>query len=468
VSESVQEEAAPGLASGDEFLPDAQHQLQAELPSNFRVIMAPWRHVFRPARAAEMLLQAHSLQILMTAIIGFLITYLASVIALSADFIVRIDWKTGQLLDGLSQLRDSITMVAFTEGWDYIVTLAVSLLTAWFALTFIQLPMLHAGGGFLSNIDRAARTVLATMGSILVLLVTVAISVAVDELITPKSYVFSGFAWWWVIVNNLMVALVMLGIVFVLFMSDRSARAVYRSLPVAELPLLCESCNYDFTYLPESGICPECGTNTAISTDPSTSRWGIEWEDRPILENWISAIGKCLFKRSKFYARLQMRTDDAAAWRFTRVMYFVLAVMNASYIAFAAVAIQNESIIDLLGTFPLAFMLTLIAAWIWHRGVGMMTMLSTLVRKDAAEFPRIRKIWLYESSATLLVWLVQIVIITTLTYQDGALGELILKAFPSVGIAIIPLFLLGELGLCFVACSLRYRKAIQQTRWSNF
>jgi len=468
VSERVPEQAASGLASDDESSPDSQQHVKAEGPSNFRVIMAPWRYIFWPERAAEVILRAHSIQLLMTAIIGFLLIYLASIIALSADFIIRIDWSTGSIIDGLGQVRDSIAIVGFNEGWDYIATLAVSLLTAWFALTCIQLPMLHVGGSLLPNIDRAARTVLAAMGSIFVLIVTVAISVAVDELISPKSYTFFGFAWWWMIVKNLMVAFVMLGISFVLFMSDRSARAVFRSLPDADLPLLCESCSYDFTYLPESGICPECGTYTAVSTDPTTSRWGIEWENRPTLENWISAIRQCLFRRSEFYTRLQMQSDDAAAWRFTRVMYFVIAVLNASYIAFAAVAFQNESIVDLLGTFPLAFMITVIAAWIWHRGVGVMTMLSTLVRKDAAEFPRVRKIWLYESSATLFVWLVQIAIITALTYKDGALGEMILKAVPSVGIVIIPLLLLGELGLCFVACSLRYRKAIHQTRWSNF
>lgn len=458
-------EEIPQTPIGPLALPLKTGDDAAQRVTLLQVVLAPWRFMFRPATATKVMLRGSALSILIASIVGCMVLYCVAFSWVIIDMMIVTEWTFSERQIKVKDFVEVLTEISYFYAAEIFAVVAISLIGAWFAISLFQLPMVHTRGKSFNSFDRSARSALAATGSVFVFFLIITGIVAVENVRWGYGYGGSILA---PLPDWLMPLLGMFGFFYVLFMSDQAARGAREPIPNEDVILTCEKCSYDLVHLPESGRCPECGAATAIATDASYSRSGVMWEVEPKLRNWLSTCRSCVLNPSRFYERLQMQTDDAAGWRFVRLNYALVALINAIAVAAINIIFENESLSEGASIFFVVFVATAIGAWLWHRTVGLLALASVFFRNQAPDFFRVRKIWLYESAMVWPVWAFQIWL-ALMMYANRELIEYVSTIYNSrYLVAIFPMFVLGELLLFLGICGLRYSTAVNITRWSNF
>jgi|GEM_PF-1976227 len=432
------------------------------------VVLAPWRHIFSPARAAVVMVRGSSLSILAASAFATVVLYVAALSWDVVDRVLETVWVGSEPSVVINDISDVLMGYSEAELIEILGALVISLVMAWIALTLVQIPLIHSRRKGWDSFDRAARAILACSGSLLIFFLIIAVIITIENWTWSIRWEDYSRTFWGVVLDFCLPVLGMSGAVYVVWTTDQAARAVCPPTPTDDVIRHCESCSYDLAHVPESGRCPECGGATVVSIDPTHTRSGIEWETSPTARSWIATVRECIFRPTAFYQRLQMQTDDSLAWRFARLNHLFVGIANALVISATLTLFEYERLSTIVTTLIAGSLMTTMAAYAWHRGIGALAFMSTIFRNVAPDFFRVRKVWLYESAMVWPVWAVQMFVAFLFYLGDGFLVEWLFNFNPNYARVLLPTFILGEIGLMLGICGWRYGMAVKLTRWSNF
>jgi hypothetical protein len=101
-----------------------------------------------------------------------------------------------------------------------------------------------------------------------------------------------------------------------------------------ETDILCENCGYTLNGLPDSGKCPECGSEIELSVSHRL-RTPPLWEaaDRPIWDRFFSTSARIIFRPKQFYRNMTSRGQIKPAIHFARI-HLVVSAFILSYAAY--------------------------------------------------------------------------------------------------------------------------------------
>ena len=81
--------------------------------------------------------------------------------------------------------------------------------------------------------------------------------------------------------------------------------------------LLCENCGYSILSLPETGACPECGRNRALSLPQA--RVGTPWQKRPGVASWFQTAFLVVTSPRQYFDSLQIHQRGGRALLMTNL-----------------------------------------------------------------------------------------------------------------------------------------------------
>src|SRR6266508_2135759 len=90
-----------------------------------------------------------------------------------------------------------------------------------------------------------------------------------------------------------------------------------------ESALLCESCGYTLSGLPDSSACPECGMPIAESSP--LLRYPSEWEQKPGIVSFVRTSWEVLFRPKRFFRSLATRGSLNLPRRFAWIHWAIAA-----------------------------------------------------------------------------------------------------------------------------------------------
>jgi len=245
------------------------------------VVLAPWRHIFSPARAAVVMVRGSSLSILAASAFATVVLYVAALSWDVVDRVLETVWVGSEPSVVINDISDVLMGYSEAELIEILGALVISLVMAWIALTLVQIPLIHSRRKGWDSFDRAARAILACSGSLLIFFLIIAVIITIENWTWSIRWEDYSRTFWGVVLDFCLPVLGMSGAVYVVWTTDQAARAVCPPTPTDDVIRHCESCSYDLAHVPESGRCPECGGATVVSIDPTHTRSGIEWETSP-------------------------------------------------------------------------------------------------------------------------------------------------------------------------------------------
>lgn len=358
-----------------------------------------------------------------------------------------------------------VTLMIF--GMTCLWTIIATIVFAWIAL-----PMIHRSGSALRSFGRSFRIAMGIVGpaSVIVFAMSLSFSLFINEDESrwggPGPSISSLVLDIWLGGNIIAcwLAVALLGA-----WMRRAAIGARPTTALPDTPITCEACGYDLTHLPESGRCTECGTDTSISIDPAVRRVGIEWEREPTASAWLAAIVELLANPKSFYQKLRMRDGEASGFTFAFVNYVAIGLASmGSTIGMFLKEEPHINLIEWLGVLTFGSVFPAVGAWFIHVVIGALVATLVLFRTQARPFAFISKIWQYESA---YLWVILIVAHgfawSFLLFEDWFSDLLRVISGGSVWFFVEPLLVLASIVVLLVGWMIRYRRAVDTTRWAN-
>jgi hypothetical protein len=351
--------------------------------------------------------------------------------------------------------------IGVAEGIIFFVTMALIVLSLFVA--WLQLAYVHQGESTREAFKRSVAAVVSCMGWLfsLTLLLGWMILASLFMLFAPEE--LAAFC-------AIVTAQVFL--VYRVVTACESARGPSRT---ANIDPRCEWCGYNLTHVPETGKCPECGTDVALSLRSDLRRSGVAWEREEGPDHWLPTTLQVLKEPTRFYQSLHVRGDERRGRQFVRPHYVLIGVGAFFWLLLFLLAEDEpgseESGLILAFSILLAG-LAVLAGWGVHRLVGALAFTVCLIRNSLPEPERARRVMAYETAYLWVFCLYNGLLFTSFFLWEAWMSDLVSGSpgsFP--GPLILPLevvaVLLGNLTLALL-WFWRYVIAFRAVRWSNF
>ena len=441
-------------------------------PSFLDVLVAPWRHLFRPDRAAGVVVFARrrdfvvAYALWLVLVSGVLIglqlwdatVEWMSIKRLDLEYHTPLevwrDWHDGKLWGwGRAEATLSLTVLLATvaiAGWAWLHLILVWRVgSVWHAYRTTFRAVSSVGG--------LPSLVLATCGAAIVLARR---SIYFSNLFGPDlefKLLILAAGTLWVTVGWLNRAVGGLG-----------------SQPVQlDLPPRCEGCGYDLTHRPDDDRCPECGRPASASLTWGRLRRPSPWVQSPSPRTWLATTWTCLVHPTVFYRALALRGPGYSERHFAAWTYGLIAaggfawgwaaiglmVLRAGPWPGAAAALLVLSAATLLGT---------LGCWFGHRLIASVVLTFWVARRAVPDGRWAAKVMTYESVFLWVFCAFWAAMLTSFALWEDWVGQVVFRrrtwlAFP------VELWttLLGTVALAGVWLW-RYHIAWRAIRWSNF
>ncbi len=421
-------------------------------------VIAPWRHLFRQGRAANIIAQSG----LKGAVISSLFNWFVASCMLEIFFLAPIlfNWQW-----------------ADTYGWPIenwhlaIIPIPVLIGGSAFVLVLIlaQLPLVYVTKEFRSSTFRAWSSIIACEAGlclfVALILCFVHLWAYLDDIAVYNPQLRDDCE----VIQLGGISILIMTLCWVFASLDRVGRVLLAATEKPINSVHCEACGYNLDSIALTGRCPECGADAAISLDDQCCRTGVAWEATLALYEFPLTNLQLVFRPSGFYRKLRMRADITAALSFASLNYFfagvacsVVPIVLVRMTTLHLSAWQEAVRILLVGV------VGLILFWIYHRLIGAVAGIVANLSGIVPDFERVRKIWLYESAFVWVVLVVQVIGLSLLLIYPSWFSDTVAFYLPAfVRDDLIPLMTGAFIFLSLLALY-RYYRAIKITRWSNF
>lgn len=271
-------------------------------PTTIEVLLAPWRYLFRPGKAAACMVAARPAafwlhfflgNVLLAAVIWILLTWA------DTKILIRHPSEPSGDSGDATAIRFELQMNSPTDVWQHwassgslpemlvalaflpVVIAVLASLLAWF-----QLPVLHQGGSISSSIRSCFRVVTGASGAL------ISLGLLDGLIIVQAAHVYrlwvatEGDLPWFFL--STLGAVATLGSITILLISiGAGIRTVQRKAADSGSTPHCEGCGYSLVYQSLSGRCSECGMAISESVVEGTRRsvtgWGVAQQDDQLL-----------------------------------------------------------------------------------------------------------------------------------------------------------------------------------------
>ena len=213
-------------------------------------------------------------------------------------------------------------------------------------LAWLNLPLIHGTGSVWGSFRRSVRAAMTILWPLAVLTFVsgyVAITAAHSDFRTGRSFALHPL-------NDpdfLLFLCRSISACCLILWLRRAAVGVAPAGPEAPPAPRCEGCGYNLTHRPEDGRCPECGLPVEASLDESRSRPGSLWSRTRSVTSWPETACQVLFRPTRFYRTLKMRTPIIAEARFAGWNYVLLycsALLWVSTVSVFDVNIRHDPV----------------------------------------------------------------------------------------------------------------------------
>jgi hypothetical protein len=403
---------------------------RAGRPSSIGCVFAHWRYMFRPRRAAGVIVAARGWQAALAILLAVTEVSAATLIAIGKPF---------------------------AEMWPLIVVVVL----AFACMAWVQLPEVHRAGSLWHSWGRSMSACSGAAGFIVGEIVVAAILVRMLRGAARD-------------VEILDVLLILFGVVAGLRWFGEAARSAAGATSRSPPQPVCEGCGYDLTHKPADGRCPECGFQIAASLTPNGLRTRNRWASERDVLAWASATRQIILTPRLFYGRLRLRGGTAGERSFSRWTYGAIALGALVWLACCALygTLLHGSPPPLIvvtcgiGAFALA---TGVGCWCGHRTIAASVFTWWALRDPLPDGRWAAKVIAYESAFLWVFCVYWGLLLTSFFLFDGWIGRSLTggrawyMGFP----AEVWVVVLGTCGLGAVWLW-RYRIAYRAIRWSNF
>jgi len=443
------------------------------------ILLAPWRGITRPTAAGRTLAQSGWLGLLATFVLPIAILIAGNIlIALVHEtylvrYYSRLDYihapgDAAHFKPVESTLAATWTSWRTQEhinpAWFIIGGISGNGCVALAALTLLFFHRVHRAGPLWPSLRRSTAAVVAAVGLALLLNFLIGSGFVLLEYeriarhwFNPAPTIFAVLA-------------VQAGILLMLHWIGRAANGASDETFVLELSPRCESCGYDLTHRPDSGLCPECNASVAASLEPGR-RQPTAYERAPGLAEFFDTSRHILLHPADAYSALALSGSIDRAARYRRWHVTAMAALAALWV-FVAMWIDRgrPPHDDKFFICPVVGLAVGIVAWTMTHLAGMVAGFYWLYHRTLPDTRWVQRIACLE---TVYVWVfcgLSGTIITSLMLWGDWVGR---RLNPMTGVAGVrlptaPLLLLGANLILVVIWVIRWLRIGRSVRWSNY
>jgi hypothetical protein len=402
---------------------------RARRPSLTGCLLAHWRYIFCPHRAAGALVTANAWQAA-AAVVLALVEVNAAVLTVIGE--------------------------PLADAWPVIVLVVLAF--AWMA--WVQLPHVHRAGLLGHSYWRSVCACSGAMGFVIAEAIAVGVFAATLHGAVREAEGFDAL-------------LAMVAAALALRWFGLAAGGAPGIRVPQRPPPVCERCGYDLTHRPADGRCPECGFDIAKSLTPQCPRAGGRGAHDRSASAWAAATGQIVFRPGRFYKRLALRGGAAREHAFARWTYRAIALGAMAWVTCLIVyssvlfgAPRDFRVFVAGGVFSLG---AAVGCWAGHRTIAVGVFMWWAVLRPLPDGRWAAKVIAYESA---FLW------VFCTFWGVLATSFMVFDQWISRGLAPGLRWVLGApaefwvvvLGTCGLGAGWlwRYRVAYRAIRWSNF
>ena len=380
--------------------------------SALATLLAPYRYVLQPARAAVVFLAGPSWARWVGYAVGLML--LAGAVVLCAllsetcvftslegtSDVSLLERSVGEVWrDWSTQHGSALIPAAYWAVPSWLICTAALLVLAW-----LHWSANHRSGSWWRSYQRIVAT--CASGSGVVLLAALVEGLIVGWFVaaeTRSNTPFFVFNFWGPFTIMLLGELGILAIVvWTQHACWVAGRGVRPSVPRSPT---CEQCGYDLSHQPREGRCPECGQNVGHSVDAPQRQVAASWTGAPNTAARIETIAKLVVEPVAFYRRLPVWADDLASRRFCAWHYRWL---GAATVVWMLAGLVIHRIFE-WEPFVLSVLVGLfvgLASWGLHRIIGALQATWWLINGWLPDLYPLHRVIQLESAYLWVIWIV--------------------------------------------------------------
>ncbi len=456
-------------------------------PTTVEVLLAPWRYLFRPGKAAACMVAARpgafwlhfALGNLLLAMTVFGVSLWADTrvaqptmitvphaenAQLSYRFQVRGLAETWQDWTSSGWLEEMITGLVFLPLF---VVLCAALL-AWF-----QLPVVHRGDSVVISFQATFRVV-GSAGSCLIVLTFLVDSIAVHAVQNHRLWFATNAGEYWLYYAVAAIASGLASIWLLISWVAVGVRSAILRTEDNDSTIYCEGCGYNVTYQRNDDLCPECGKAVEESADRNRQRRHSGWRKGFGGDRWVFESFGIVLRGSSHYALLKCRKPMQRRAPFALFHFLTMGTCAAIWIAGTVSLVWETEPGDEMKTAITALALILaflvpLAGWLTHRLVAAVVSTWWFVR-DMLPRPQVAYVVLVYETAFLWVFcLYNSALLTSFFLYEKWMTQLLGRQFWNnlFNAPTEPLAVLGGNAALILWWMRRYHRCLMAVRWAN-